>query len=547
MQVDGYSLDAQRETIADYAKANNMVVVKEYLDAGKSGKNISGRPEFAQMLDDIQSGIDGVQYVLVFKLSRFGRNAADIMNSVQILEDYGVFLHSVEDYLDTGKGIGAKLLISVLSAVAEVERESIRVQTLAGRQQKAKEGKWNGGFAPYGYKLVNGELQIAEDEAEVIRFIFDNYTHTSNGFAKLVLELNEKYEKKIRQNGTLPKFSVEFVKKVVDNPVYCGKLAYGRRRLEKIQGTRNEFHTVKQSEYPVYEGIHEGIISEELWLEAQKKREASGGQNVKRYSLDHAYILSGLVKCPVCGASLYGNVSRKKKKDGSGERYKDHFYLACKHRLNLDGHDCSFRKQVKEEKINAAVEEVVLRLVNDESFKAMLTEKIGKSIDTQELEQQRKEIEKKIRQLEVNKDRVSSQLDNLDVTDKLYDRKYEDLQKRLDGFYDAIGEQEDELAIVNGKLRRVKEQANQQDSIIKLLASFEKFYDKFTDNEKKEFMHSFIKEVQIYPEEQENGRLLKSIKFLFPIIFNGTETDELYFESLDSSATVETVAYLVRQ
>ena len=60
-------------------------------------------------------------------------------------------------------------MISVLSAVAEIERENIRTQTMAGREQKAREGKWNGGFAPYGYKLDNGELVIAEDEAEVIR------------------------------------------------------------------------------------------------------------------------------------------------------------------------------------------------------------------------------------------------------------------------------------------------------------------------------------------------------------------------------------------
>ena len=62
-------------------------------------------------------------------------------------------------------------MISVLSAVAEIERENIRTQTMAGREQKAREGKWNGGFAPYGYKLEDGNLVIAEDEVEVIRVI----------------------------------------------------------------------------------------------------------------------------------------------------------------------------------------------------------------------------------------------------------------------------------------------------------------------------------------------------------------------------------------
>ena len=60
------------------------------------------------------------------------------------------------------------------------------VQTMEGRKQKAREGKWNGGFAPYGYELVNGELQIAEDEAEIIRLIYDKFIHTNMGILRLL-------------------------------------------------------------------------------------------------------------------------------------------------------------------------------------------------------------------------------------------------------------------------------------------------------------------------------------------------------------------------
>ena len=90
------------------------------------------------------------------------------------MQDFGVNLICVEDGIDSSKDAG-KLMISVLSAVAEIERENILVQTMEGRRQKAREGKWNGGFAPYGYQLINGELHIAEDEAEVIRIIYDKY------------------------------------------------------------------------------------------------------------------------------------------------------------------------------------------------------------------------------------------------------------------------------------------------------------------------------------------------------------------------------------
>ena len=165
MQVDGYNLDAQKDKLRKYAEFQNMLVAGEYCDEGKSGKNIEGRPEFLRMLRDIESGKDGVSFVLVFKLSRFGRNAADVLTSLQRMQDFGVNLICVEDGIDSSKDSG-KLMISVLSAVAEIERENILVQTMEGRRQKAREGKWNGGFAPYGYKLVDG-LVAQRTQAEM--------------------------------------------------------------------------------------------------------------------------------------------------------------------------------------------------------------------------------------------------------------------------------------------------------------------------------------------------------------------------------------------
>lgn len=67
--------DAQRDKLRKYAEYQNMEIVQEFADEGKSGKSVEGRPEFQRMLDNIGSGTDNIQFVLVFKLSRFGRNA----------------------------------------------------------------------------------------------------------------------------------------------------------------------------------------------------------------------------------------------------------------------------------------------------------------------------------------------------------------------------------------------------------------------------------------------------------------------------------------
>ena len=173
-------------------------------------------------------------------------------------------------------------MISVLSAVAEIERENIRTQTMARREQKAREGKWNGGFAPYGYRLENGKMLIAEDEVDVIRAIYNRYIHTNDGVSGIAKYLNSHgYTKKLRQNGTIPGFSANFVKDVLDNPIYMGKIAYGRRRTEKKLGTRNEMHIVEQSEFRIYDGQHEAIISEEDWNLAHEKWKISAYRREK--------------------------------------------------------------------------------------------------------------------------------------------------------------------------------------------------------------------------------------------------------------------------
>ena len=89
MQIDGYSLDAQKTKMKAFCDYNEYEIAGEYEDAGKSGKSIEGRVSFNQMMEDIKSGKDGVSYVLVFKLSRFGRNAADVLATLQVMQDFG--------------------------------------------------------------------------------------------------------------------------------------------------------------------------------------------------------------------------------------------------------------------------------------------------------------------------------------------------------------------------------------------------------------------------------------------------------------------------
>ena len=544
MQVDGFSLEAQRTAIQKHADSKDMVIVGEYSDQGKSGKNIKGRPEFQRMLKDIECKKDDVSYVIVFKLSRFGRNAADTLTSLQFIQDYGVELISTDDNIDSSKGSG-KLMVSVLSAVAEIERENILVQTMEGRKQKAREGKWNGGFAPYGYK-INKEtsvLEIAEDEAEAIRIIFDKFVHTDMGYNGVVTYLNNNgIKKKARQNGHLTSFTTSTVKSILDNPVYAGKIAYGRRKNTKIEGTRNEYHIVPQKEFPVYDGKHEAIIDVQLWHDAQAKRRATAKRLEKKHGIDHEHVLSGIIKCPVCGAGMYGNRKTAKKKDGT--YYPTYYSYACKHRAYKNGHKCDYHKQWNESKIDEAVAEIIRKLVQNPRFSEVMKTKINTKVDTAEAERELDNAKKMLRQAEVVKDKIIMQLDNLDVLDKNYDRKYEDMQKRLDSSYEKIADAEELICICEEKLYNIQKDKITSDNIYNYLVMFDSIYDDLSDMEKKQFYNTMLHEVQIFEEEQEKGQIIKSIKFKFPVYYNGEFTDIIF---RDKKETVEMVVLLFQQ
>lgn len=518
MQIDGYSLDAQKARMKAYADFNDYQIVGEYEDAGKSGKSIEGRASFCRMMEDIKSGKDGVSYVLVFKLSRFGRNAADVLSTLQVMQDFGVNLICVEDGIDSSKDAG-KLMISVPSAVAEIERENIRVQTMEGRIQKAREGRWNGGFAPYGYRLVDGVLQINEDEAPAIRTIFEQYVNTdtgTNGLSKY-LETHG-FQKLARQNGTSPLFSATLIRAILKNPVYCGKIAFGRRKLEKIHGTRNEYHQVPQENYLLVDGLHEGIVSEELWNAAQVKLlvQSKRYEPVNRSKTEQAHLLSALVKCPICGAGMYSNKCTKRKKDGTP--YKSFSYYSCKHRKMQRGQKCDFNKQIQEEVLDNAVVEVIIKLVSNPKFAAMMQEKINSKVDTTAIEQEIAAAEKQLRQYYSIKSKIMEEIDTLDPDERHYIIRKSDLDERLYRMYDKIEEAENNLMDARAKKQAIEADKITGDNIYKVLICFEKLYNVMNPLERKKLMEHLISEIQIYPERQPNGQWLKSIKFRLPIV-----------------------------
>ncbi len=294
-----------------------MQIVGIYEDAGKSGKSIEGCPAFKKMLSDIENGLS-IDYIFVYKSSRFGRNAADILNSLEFIQSYGINLICIEEGIDSSQTSG-KLLISVLSAVAEIERENILEQIMNGRREKA------------------------------------------------------------RQNGKLDRWSGHFVRLILDNPVYYGKIAYGRRTREKVKGTKNDYHLVSTDDYILEEEQHEGIVSEELWNKVNAKRIATGVKQPSKVGKDRAHLLTGILKCPKCGSSVYTNKHAWTNKDGT---YKEVYYYVCGRNKLERGKYCDYKASLRKTDIEPLVIEAVKELVRDEFFVKEIKKRIGHQIDT---------------------------------------------------------------------------------------------------------------------------------------------------------------------
>ena len=120
---------------------------------------------------------------------------------------------------------------------------------------------------------------------------------------------------------------------------------------------------------------------------------------------------------------------------------------------------------------------------------------------------------------------------------KRYVWEREPKEKEIEGVENNIEE-------VKNRLLNIRQQKISEENVYQFLLYFDKLYDRFTDLEKKEFLNSFVEQVDIYEQEQPDGRFLKRIKFRFPVYFGDRETQELCW---DNESTVETVVLLSQQ
>lgn len=278
--VDGTSLDVQQERLEAYAKAQGWEVTEVYEDPGISAKD-TNRPDLQRMLKDAEKGRFDV--ILVYKLDRLSRSVSDFHRLSNFLDSHRVALVSVTQHLDTSSPTG-RLLRNILVDFANFERELITERIVDNKLHRATEGKWNGGHAPFGYKLVNKRPEVVPDEAEKVKQVYSLYLTGRNS---------------MRQIARLTKLSFSQVELILMNPLYSGKIAYGKTKYKNQKG---KFERLPQQDWIMADGEHESIITYEEWQRVQtiklKKKSIPDERNPKQLFKDICY-------CGECGQKLY--------------------------------------------------------------------------------------------------------------------------------------------------------------------------------------------------------------------------------------------------
>lgn len=312
------SIKTQRSLLTQYCKENNIPVYDVYTDDGFSGTNFE-RPAFKRMLNDLES--HRANLVIVKDLSRFGREYAQMgMYIENDFEDWNIRFISIGENIDTLNGTD-EILMPITNVINSQYAKECSRKTKQAHRALAKEGKFIGSRAPFGYikdPKDRHHLLVDEEAASVVRSIFKMFCD-GIGYVRMTKILREKmilnpqayfnknnpdYYKSDywRQNFDWHATSIRVI---LNNPVYLGQTTFGRT---KVKGkTKKKKVATEESEWIVVENTHEPIIDKATWnlahdIMKNRRRETKSGET---------QMFAGLVKCSDCGSAL--NVSRNAK------------------------------------------------------------------------------------------------------------------------------------------------------------------------------------------------------------------------------------------
>ena len=290
-QLNSYRV--QNQYYSELISSNpDWEMVDIYADEGITGTSVEKREDFQRMMQDCRKG--KIDRILVKSISRFARNTKDCLAAVRELKELGVSVQFEEQGIDTSK-VSSEMVTAIMASLAQKQSESISGNVKWGVQKRMEDGTYVASSAPYGYRLVNLRLEIQPEEAEIVRWIFQQYLAGAN-VNEITKELNA------RSAGNNRKWYKAAVTYILSNERYIGDCLWQKCYMTSTIPARQVINRGEKTQYYA-EGKHPAIIDKDTFYAAQRlrkqRRTTNGSATGAAYS-----ILTGRILCGKCGAAF---------------------------------------------------------------------------------------------------------------------------------------------------------------------------------------------------------------------------------------------------
>ena len=432
-QID--SLEKQIEFFNEFTKKNGYELYKLYADEGISGKQIKHRKQFQQMMIDAKA--KKFDKVVVKDVSRFARNTVDLLQSVRELKSYGVQV----DFLNNGEVMegGSEFILTILGAMAQQESANMSKRVKFGKDITAKKGRVPN--LVFGYDKIPDErytLKINEEEAKIVKEIFESYVYKGIGTTKIAWNLNDRG---IRTKKTKSKWVQTSIVRMLKNPIYTGRVTNKKSEVtDFITGARKE---LPEEEWIIVEKPEMRIISDELFNRAQELLEQRSNEfklNNKREKTE--YVFSTLIYCKHCGYS-FRRIKRKYTADGP-----EYIRWVCSGRNSMGVNHCPNTTVIDEEELLNAIKIYLKNIIkNKKDFMKAVEKEFEKITKLRENNERSEEsLLKEIEKVTVKKQKYMEMFQNEIIN-------IQELKKYTNPLNEDIARLERELKLITSEIK----------------------------------------------------------------------------------------------
>jgi len=351
LDSDFTSLDNQREAAISYINSQKsegwVALPDKYDDGGFTGGN-TDRPALQKLIADIKDG--KINCIVVYKVDRLSRSLLDFVQLLEFFDKNSVAFVSVTQAFNTNNSMG-RLTLNILLSFAQFEREIISERVKDKMGAARRKGKWLGGMPILGYDLdkANHKILINEKGAKLVREIFNLYLEKKS-LLKVTMDLNERGHKTnqfISAAGKTfggIKFKKTSIQTMLKNPLYIGKVHH---------------------DGVLYPGLHEPIISEEIFQRVQDILKDNRRERLERKNVKFLGLLNHILRCKACDSIMFHTYTSRK----GNRKYR---YYVCMNAQKRGYQECPTRSVSAEEMENAVIESLKNAGKDDERLKTSL-------------------------------------------------------------------------------------------------------------------------------------------------------------------------------